>query len=125
MLQPTTRIIQCPAEPGRRILVTAGLTEPEDKLTESNFAFGTQVPGYADFALLVAPEDGDDEDLAPLRALMNGLSSARFPKGSVRMVRGIEDAAAILAEIAGEGDTILFEGGSLYELMHPKDSEAE
>lgn len=111
--------------PGRRILVTAGLSEPEGKLSESNFAFGTQVPGRADFALLVAPEDGDDEDLAPLRAMMNGMSSAKFPKGSVRMVRGAEDAAAILAEIAGEGDTILFEGGSLYELMYAGDPDDE
>lgn len=111
--------------PGRRILVTGGLIEPEDKLSESNFAYGTRIPGCADYVLLVAPENGDDEDLAPLRALMNGMSSARFPKGSVRMVRGTEGAAAILAEIAGEGDTILFEGGSLYELMYAEDPDDE
>ena len=39
--------------------------------------------------------------------------------------RGAEDAAAILAEIAGEGDTILFEGGSLYELMYAGDPDDE
>ena len=111
--------------PGRRILVTDGLTEPEYRLSESNFAFGTQIPGCADFVLLVAPEDGDDEELNPLRALMNGLSSAKFPKGAVRMVRGTADAAAILAEIAGEGDTILYEGGNLFELMHAEDSNEE
>ncbi len=109
--------------PGRRILVTRGLTEFEEDSSERNFALGTHVPGCADAVILVAPEDGDADDLAPLRALMNGMTSAKLPKSAIRTVRGIEDAAAILAETAAEGDTILFEGGSLYELMREAAAE--
>ena len=109
--------------PGRRILVTSGLTELEAGLAEQNFALGTHIPGCADYVLLVAPEDGDEEELAPLRALMNGMASAKFPKSAIRTVRGRADAAAILAETVSEGDTVLFEGGNLYPLFEADTAE--
>lgn len=109
--------------PGRRILVTCGLTDLEEELSERNFAYGTHVPGCADSVLLVAPENSDADDLAHLRSLSSGMTSMRFPKASIRIVRGLEDAAAILAETAVEGDSILFEGNNLYELMREAGEE--
>ena len=88
--------------PGRRILVTAGLTELERNSADKNYAFGTQITGCADYVILIGPEDTRD--------LMRGLMSTPFPKSSVRMVRDEYDAAAIIQEIATEGDTVLYEG---------------
>ena len=52
--------------------------------------------------ILVGPED--------TREVMRGLMSARYPKSSVRMVREAEDAAALVRELATEGDSVLYEG---------------
>ncbi len=88
--------------PGRRILVTAGLTELEADADDKNFAFGTQVKDCADYVILIGPEG--------TRALMSGLMSRKFPKSAVRMVREASDAAALVKEIADEGDSVLYEG---------------
>ena len=85
--------------PGRRILVTAGL---DPAAPDSNYAFGTQIAACADHVILVGPED--------TREVMRGLMSARYPKSSVRMVREAEDAAALVRELATEGDSVLYEG---------------
>ena len=88
--------------PGRRILVTAGLTELESDAEDKNFALGTQVVGCADYVILIGPEQ--------TRALMSGLMSRRFPKSSVRTVQDEADAAALVREIAETGDSVLYEG---------------
>lgn len=88
--------------PGRRILVTAGLRDLERDSEDRNFAFGTQVDGCADYVILVGPEE--------TRAVMRGLMSVRYPKSSVRIVRREQDAAALVRELAGKGDTVLYEG---------------
>ena len=88
--------------PGRRILVTAGLTELESDAEDKNFAYGTQIMGCADYVILIGPEQ--------TRALMSGLMSRKFPKSSVRMVQDEADAAALVVEIAEKGDSVLFEG---------------
>lgn len=88
--------------PGRRILVTAGLTEVESNPVDKNFAFGTQIAGCADYVILIGPEE--------TRAVMRGLTGMDFPKSSIRMVRDEADAAALVKEIAGKGDTVLYEG---------------
>ena len=88
--------------PGRRILVTSGLNEPEKGPANLNYAYGVQIPGCADYVILIDPES--------TREIMDGLMSAKFPKSSVRMVREPSDAAAIVKEIAGKGDTVLYEG---------------
>lgn len=41
---------------------------------------------------------------------MRGLMSAGYPKSSVRMVREEDDATALIDELAGEGDSVLYEG---------------
>lgn len=88
--------------PGRRILVTAGLPEPEKGAANVNYAYGVQIPGSADYVILIDPE--------ATREIMDGLMSVRFPKSSVRMVREAADAAAMVRELADEGDTLLYEG---------------
>ena len=88
--------------PGRRILVTAGLTELESDADDKNFAFGTQVKDCADHVILIGPEN--------TRALMSGMMSRKFPKSAVRMVRDAADAAALVEEIAETGDSVLYEG---------------
>lgn len=88
--------------PGRRILVTAGLAGLGADAGDRNFAFGTQIAGCADYVVLVGPES--------TREVMRGLMSARYPKSSVRMVREDADAAALVKELAGKGDSVLYEG---------------
>lgn len=85
--------------PGRRILVTAGL---DPAAQDSNYAFGMQAAACADHVVLVGPED--------TREVMRGLMSARYPKSSVRMVREAGDAAALVKELATQGDSVLYEG---------------
>ena len=97
--------------PGRRILVTAGLTELERGSADKNYAFGTQISGCADYVILIGPEN--------TREVMRGLMSTEFPKASVRMVRDEYDAAALVKEIATEGDTVLYEG------VYPNPDEEE
>lgn len=88
--------------PGRRILVTAGLAEPEKGAANVNYAYGVQIPVSADYVILLDPEATQE--------IMDGLMSVKFPKSSVRMVRDGADAAAMVRELAGEGDTLLYEG---------------
>ena len=95
--------------PGRRILVTAGLTEVEKDRADKNYAFGKQATLCADYVILIGPED--------TREVMRGLMSENFPKASVRIVHDEYDAAAIVKEIAAEGDTVLYEG------VYPEDDE--
>ena len=87
--------------PGRRIVVTNGFVGCESNAADKNFAFGTQIARYADYVVLIDPEK--------TRTVMNGLMSKQFPKPSVRMVREVEDAATLIEEIAGNGDTVLYE----------------
>ncbi len=88
--------------PGRRILVTAGLTEVDKDAQDKNFALGTQIDGCADYVILVGPEETQD--------IIRGLMSVHYPKSSVRIVRQLSDAAALVNELAGKGDTVLYEG---------------
>lgn len=88
--------------PGRRILVTAGLSEASRGIEDANYAFGMQISGCADYVILIGPED--------TRSVMRGLMKSGFPKSSVRMVRDEYDAAAMVKELAAAGDTVLYEG---------------
>lgn len=97
--------------PGRRILVTGGLTELEKNADDENFAFGLQIAGCADYVVLIDPEE--------TRPVMRGLMQAKYPKSSVRMVRDAYDAAALVAEIAQKGDSVLYEG------VYPESGEEE
>ena len=88
--------------PGRRIVVTPGLPADLPKAEELNYAFGTQIKGSADFAILVG-------DRRAVRPILKGILSTGFPKSAVRAVADSDDAEAMLDEIASDGDTVLYE----------------
>ena len=88
--------------PGRRILVTGGFPHLDDRVEDRAYAFGLEIPDRADYVILIDPDE--------TKPIMSALLSKRFPKSSVRMVNRLEDAAAFVHEIAGAGDTVLYEG---------------
>ena len=89
--------------PGRRIVVTAGLTELEKGANEANFELGMRIAACADYAILIGPEE--------TRHVLTGINkSGEFPSSSIRVVRDPEDAAELVKELAEEGDTVLYEG---------------
>ena len=45
--------------------------------------------------------------------------STGYPKSSVRMVSELSDAAALVQEIVGEGDSVLYEG------VYPEEDDSE
>lgn len=89
--------------PGRRIVVTSGLGEIGAKGEEADYAFGTQMKGCADSVILV----GERPALSPL---LRGLADSGFPRSAVHVVADAEDAADLLDEISGSGDSVLYEG---------------
>ena len=89
--------------PGRRIVVTAGMTELEKGASDANYQLGMQIAASADYAILIGPEE--------TRQVLAGISTdSDFPHSSIRMVRDPEDAANLVKEIAEAGDTVLYEG---------------
>ena len=98
--------------PGRRIVVTAGLTELEKNAGDANFELGMHIASCADYAILIGPED--------TRQVLAGISKeGEFPHSSIRMVSEPEDAAELIREIAEKGDTVLYEG------IYPETEEEE
>ena len=97
--------------PGRRILVTVGLNDVEENADDVNYAYGMQAAGCADYVVLIDPES--------TKSVMRGLMRRGFPKSSVRMVSDLTDAAELVREIAGKGDSVLYEG------VYPEDETEE
>lgn len=94
--------------PGRRVLVTGGFSADPDAQTEhEDYDFGMRIAGSADYVILVGAESA--------KSVVSGLMSKRFPKSSVRIVESMDDAAAFVREIAGKGDTVLYEGVEMPE----------
>lgn len=88
--------------PGRRIVVTPGLSDLGNKTDEYNYAFGTQVKGCADAMILVG-------DKVHVRPIAKGAVESGFSKKAIHVVADMNDAEDLLNEIAGLGDTILYE----------------
>lgn len=86
---------------GRRIVVTPGMVELGDKEAEYNRAFGRQMAGAADVAILVGPRHTE-----PIR---QGLREAGFPEESIHTVASLAEAAALLQQMGRPGDVTLFE----------------
>ena len=87
--------------PKQRIVVTPGMVELGRQEAEMNQAFGEAMAGCCDLAILVGKNRSGD-----IRA---GLRKAGFPEENIRVVADLKEAAALLEQIAGPGDTILFE----------------
>lgn len=89
------------AFPPRRIIVTPGMVELGPEEAAYNRAFGEKMAESVDIAILVGPRH-----TAPIR---EGLLSKGFPEDRIRTVASLAEAAQVMREIAGPGDTVMFE----------------
>ena len=87
--------------PKQRIVVTPGMVELGEHETEMNREFGQAMADCCDVAILVGKKRSE--------AIRNGLQEKGFPEQAVRIVSNLTEATAILKEISGAGDTVLFE----------------
>ena len=87
--------------PGRRIVVTPGMVEQGEREEELNYAFGTQMKGFADIAILVGPKH--------TLPIFRGMSDSGFAMGNVHVVKDLNEATTLLGQLGGAGDTVLFE----------------
>ena len=88
--------------PGRRIVVTPGLSTLGQQESEVNYALGTVMAESADTVILVG-------DLNSRRGIRRGLLQSGFSNTNLHTVDDMEDASALLDEIAEKGDNVLFE----------------
>ena len=86
---------------GRRLIITPGMVEQGEKEDDLNYAFGTQMPGCVDIAILVGPKH--------TRPIYEGLTEAGFPEEDIHVVRDLDEATALLGKLGRSGDTVLFE----------------
>lgn len=88
--------------PGRRIVVTPGLTDVGGKEMDVNFALGTVMADGVDTVILVGERPG-------LRGLIRGLMQSGFSRSNIQSAGDAEVAEEILKEIISDGDTVLYE----------------
>lgn len=88
--------------PGKRVVVTPGLTDLGGKEMDINFALGTVMADSADAVILAGQRPG-------LRGLIRGLIQSGFSRANIRSVEDMEIAEEVLQEILMEGDTVLYE----------------
>ena len=86
---------------GRRIIVTPGMVEQGDKEDSINYAFGAQMVGKADYAILVGPRHTQ-----PIR---QGMLEAGFDEEHIFTVTDLNEATAELRKLGRPGDVVLFE----------------
>ena len=86
---------------GRRIIVTPGLVELGAKEADYNRAFGRHMAACVDLAILEGEKRSE-----PIR---EGLLEAGFPAEQIRVVRNLDEAAALVRSLAAAGDAILYE----------------
>ena len=87
--------------PKQRIIVTPGMVELGAQETYMNTEFGKAMSGCCDTAILVGKKRSE--------AIRMGLLENGFPEEDVKVVSSLTEATALLREIAGAGDTVLFE----------------
>ena len=68
---------------------------------EMNRAFGTAMADCCDTAILVGKKRSE--------AIAAGLKENGFPEESILVAASLEEAASMMREITGAGDTVLFE----------------
>ncbi len=86
---------------GKKFVVTPGIVELGFLENEKNFEFGKLLSKVCDGVILVGR--------ARALKIREGLLSSRYSQDKIYMVSSLEDAKAKIAEIAGEGDVVLFE----------------
>ena len=86
---------------GRRIIVTPGMVEQGANEDNINYAFGAQMPGKVDYAILVGPKH-----TAPIRT---GMIEAGFDEEHIFTVSDLTEATTELRKLGRPGDVVLFE----------------
>ena len=89
------------AFPAKRMIVTPGMVELGSEEAAYNRRFGEQMAESVDRAILVGPKH-----TAPIR---EGLLSRGFPEEAIHTVASLSEAADLMRQLAGPGDTVLFE----------------
>ena len=87
--------------PKKRVIVTPGMVELGEQEAEMNRAFGTAMADCCDTASLVGKKRSE--------AIAAGLKENGFPEESILVAASLEEAASMMREITGAGDTVLFE----------------
>lgn len=87
--------------PGKRIIVTPGMVELGSREYELNREFGEAMADCCDTAILVGKKR--------CGPIAEGLKNGGFPVDSIMMVSSLNEAAELLRNISGAGDTVLFE----------------
>ena len=87
--------------PGRRIIITPGMVELGGDEAQFNRAFGSQMAGCVDVAILVGRRH--------TQPIHEGLTEAGFPPEHIHTVGSLDEAAALLRTLGRPGDVALFE----------------
>ena len=86
---------------GRRFIITPGMVEQGEKEDQLNYAFGAQMPGKVDYAILVGPKH--------TRPIYEGMVEAGFNEDRIYVAADLTEATRILREMGRNGDVVLFE----------------
>ena len=83
------------------MIVTPGMVELGGQEAEMNREFGAAMADCCDVAILVGKKRSE--------AIADGLKESGFPEESILVAASLEEAANMMREITGAGDTVLFE----------------
>ncbi len=87
--------------PGRRLIVTPGMVELGGEEVEFNRDFGRQMASSVDVAILVGKRH--------TQPIACGLRDAGFAEEHLHVVASLEEARALLDQLAQSGDVVMFE----------------
>lgn len=87
--------------PGRRIIITPGMVELGGEEAEFNRAFGEQMAGSVDVAILVGRRH--------TQPIVDGLTHAGFPQENIHVVGSLDESTQVLHAMMKAGDVVLYE----------------
>ncbi|MBE5801170.1 MAG: UDP-N-acetylmuramoyl-tripeptide--D-alanyl-D-alanine ligase [Clostridiales bacterium] len=87
--------------PARRIIITPGMVELGDKEAEYNRAFGAQMVGCADIAIIIGKNRATP--------ILEGLKESGFAPENIHRVDSLDDSTKLLHTLVRPGDTVLYE----------------
>ena len=87
--------------PGRRIIITPGMVELGGEEDAFNEAFGEQMAGSVDVAILVGKRH--------VQPIVNGLRKAGFPEENLHVVASLDESTKVLHAMMRSGDVVLYE----------------
>ena len=84
----------------KKILVTPGMVELGSREDDENYRFGEHAAAVCTDIILVGERQ--------TQAIQNGLRAAHFPTDHLHCVNTLAEVTAVIGQIAGEGDVVLF-----------------